>query len=182
MLVVASLLAAIACIFFGFRSSHTAGMTLTVLILVAIPAFLVIAIKVWPHTPIGRRVILPPPSESAADADAGAGKLREMVGQCGIAQTALMPSGHVRIHNRNFNALTDQGVIEAGQAVEVVEVRQWNLVVVPSSRPVVAPRQTNPSSTNNQTAANPAAAENAQAAPSMLDRPATDFDLDSLES
>lgn len=171
-LALSSFLAATISVYFGFRSSSTAGMMMLTVLLIAIPIFMVIALRVWPHTPIGRRIILRAPQTVQAPQTATIDPLVELIGQIGVAQNSLLPSGHVRINHRNYNALCESGVIEAGQQVEVIAVRQRNLIVVPSSVP----------------SREAAARASAQAASpphklgeSLLDLPPEDLGLDTLE-
>lgn len=169
LLAISSLMAAIVSIFFAFRSSPTAGMMTLILLLVAIPIFIVVAVRIWPHTPLGKRIILKAPPEVQTAVDPAAAQLLEMMGNIGVTQNSLMPSGHVRINHRNFNAVTEDGVIEAGQFVKVIGVHQHNLVVaITSSRPVATPLA-------NQDRPQPVLGE------SLLDRPAEDLGLDSID-
>jgi membrane-bound serine protease (ClpP class) len=172
-LALTSLLSAVASVYIAFRSGHTAGAMMLMLILVAIPVFLVAALRVWPHTPIGRMIILRTPAEREASvhAAAEAEPLLQLVGQVGITQNSLLPSGHVRIDHHNYNALCDCGVIEAGQIVEVVAIRQRNLVVVPTTVPIPA----RPRTSHAVESKVPRLGE------SLLDRPPEDLGLDSLE-
>lgn len=169
-LVLASLLAAIASVFFAFRSSSMAGTAMLIAILLAVPIFIVVALRVWAHTPLGRRIILRPPEPMPAIQSPSLEPLLEMIGQVGVAQNSLMPSGYVRINHRNFNALCEGGIIEAGQNVQVISVRQQNLVVVPTTLPV----QSEP--VDQRETRTPKLGE------SLLDQPAEDLGLDSLES
>lgn len=166
-LVISSILAALACIYFAFRSSVAAGTAMIVLILVAIPIFLVVAIRVWPHTPFGRRVILKAPMLAKSSSPQN-DPLEQLVGQVGVAQNSLIPSGHVRINHHNYNARSELGIIEAGQPVEVVAVKQRELIVVFSKRPPET---------------KPLEVEDGQLNPgeSLLDRPAEELGLDSLD-
>lgn len=168
-LAISSLLAAIASIFFAFRSSPTAGMLMLILLLIAIPIFLVAAIRVWPYTPVGRRIILKAPQEESTAVDPAAAQLQEMLGSIGVTQNSLMPCGYVRIDHRNYNAVTENGVIEAGQNVEVIGVQQKNLVVVLTS---AGPRGAELPKLDPQ---QPGLGE------SLLDVPAEELGLDSIE-
>lgn len=207
-LAVASFLSAIVTVYFGYQSSSLAGTTMLIVILVAIPIFLAVALRIWPHTPLGRRIILPVPGRrrvsngpngtpansatlnkselldeaslypsSAADHSAALypmssldDPLTELVGQVGVARNSLLPSGHVRIEHRNYNALCESGFIEAGQRVEVIAVRERNLIVVATHRPLTG------NSHQRQDTAPIALGE------SLLDRPAEELGLDSLEN
>ncbi|MEZ6076434.1 MAG: hypothetical protein R3C56_12480 [Pirellulaceae bacterium] len=64
MLLVLATLAALAAVLFGFRSGNTVGMGMLTLVVATIPVFVFLAIKIWPHTPLGRRIILKLPSSA----------------------------------------------------------------------------------------------------------------------
>lgn len=169
-LAVLSLLAAVVSVYFGFRSGYTSGMVVLTVILVAIPVFLAVALRIWPHTPIGRRLILKAPEAHEVAVDPTLVQLQELVGQVGVTQNSLMPCGMVRIQRRNYNAMCDCGIIEAGQNVEVISVQQRNLVVAPTTlSPARSLGQPMPDR------------EPSVAKESLLDRPAEELGLDSLE-
>jgi membrane-bound serine protease (ClpP class) len=54
---------------------------------------------------------------------------RGLVGRVGVAATALMPSGHVDIEGRRYEARSELGPIEAGARVRVVARKDFNLIV-----------------------------------------------------
>ena len=166
-LAIASFLAALASIFFAFRSSSLAGQAMLILMLLAIPTFLVVGLRIWPHTPIGRRVILKTPPTAQAPGG-NSDLLDSMIGMIGRAENSLMPTGHVRIDHRSYNAQCENGIIEAGQWVEVIAVKQRNLIVVATTK---ARREK-----SDQTPAGPELGQ------SLLDRPAEDLGLDSLDN
>lgn len=162
-LLVMAALAAIACVLFGFRSGQSGGMLMLMLVLGSVPAFAFTAIKIWPNTPIGRRIILQTPS-SVGEAYAQATltdvaklegqddfealqsaqptlqqELAELVGCVFTADAPLMPSGSIRIGTRQYNVVAESGYIEAGQNFEVIRHRVRELVVrvtnLPASQP-----------------------------------------------
>ncbi len=179
MLAVASLLMAMIGVYFGFRSSSTAGLVTLSLILLGIPIFITVALHAWPYTPIGKRVILRTPGEDVKTQTTPDDPLLELIGQIGIAQNSLMPSGHVRLNHRNYNAVADGPIIEAGQAVEIIAVKQRNLIVVASRNRPTSDDVAN-DSPGNETG--PKSGKLPKLGESLLDRPAEDLGLDSLDS
>ena len=169
-LAIASFLTAVVSVYFAYRSSPAAGTMMLVVMLIAIPIFLTVALRVWPYTPLGRRIILRTPEVEPFQETSAADPLLDLVGQIGVAQNSLLPSGHVRINHRNYNALCEGGVIEAGQNVEVVGVHERNLVVVASTLPVQSQAATSRSETKAK-----------KLGESLLDQPAEDLGLDSLD-
>jgi membrane-bound serine protease (ClpP class) len=64
-------------------------------------------------------------NSAAADSPAGA----ELIGQSGIAATALFPSGQVDLSGRRYEAKLAIGFAEAGTPVMVIGVAEFGLVV-----------------------------------------------------
>ena len=56
---------------------------------------------------------------------------RSVVGKKGIAITSLRPSGRVECEGELFDAVSDEGLIERGEAVIVTEISANHLVVTP---------------------------------------------------
>lgn len=187
MLVVLSLLAALAAVLFGFRSSHLAGMAMLTLVIASVPLFVFVAIKVWPHTPLGRRIILKPPAAEPVDATPEDNLHQELIGHVLLAEAAFLPSGQLRVGYRRLNALAESGYIEAGTHVRVLAVRERNLIVRATDDPLTdltallgRPAARQGSRPDGQGDA--AVLENDGAGGrSLLDRPAEEFGLDSLE-
>jgi membrane-bound ClpP family serine protease len=110
----------------------------------AVPAVLTVAFRIFPHTPLGRRVIPPPPGpgDVVPDADRRAA-LRGLVGRAGRATVELLPWGTVEVDGIVHEAVSDGGPIASGRGVEVVGVQATALVVrradEPSTRPLTPP-------------------------------------------
>ena len=136
MLVMLSFVAAVGSIMFGFRAGTTAGMTMLTLVAASVPVLAVIALRVWPHTPIGRRIVLGLPVEPSQQIPSEQASLNELVGLVVDSEYPLMPGGQLTILRKPFNAIAEAGYIEAGQRVEVVAVRQRNLIVRLTDRPL----------------------------------------------
>jgi membrane-bound ClpP family serine protease len=118
----------------AFYRSPGTGLTFLVLALVALPAALTIALKIWPETPLGRRILpsIPSSQEVLPDNDHRR-SLQELVGKFGRAKSLMLPSGAAEIGGRTVDALSDGVAIEAGQIVRVVEVRGNRVLVRPAS-------------------------------------------------
>jgi membrane-bound ClpP family serine protease len=106
----------------------------------AVPVVLGLAFEVFPHTPLGRRVLPPPPrpDEVVPDADRRAA-LRTLVGRTGLATTDLLPWGGVAIDDVGHEAVSEGGPIARGAAVEVVGTQAAALVVRPAAAPATRP-------------------------------------------
>jgi membrane-bound serine protease (ClpP class) len=98
------------------------GLSVFVGLLVITPFMWAWAIKIYPKTPIGRRMILqeemsvvrPPPVH---------------IGQEGVTISRLSPSGEVEFGDERLEVISERGMIEPGARVKVVALE--------SNRPVV---------------------------------------------
>jgi membrane-bound serine protease (ClpP class) len=118
--------AALASVVMAFRASPALGMLFALAIMVATPVVVYLAIKIYPNTAVGKRVMLDAGGGAGgpvADAFAREGaRLAELVGQQGVAVTMLRPAGSIEIGGRRVDALSEAEVIDAGTRVEVVRV------------------------------------------------------------
>lgn len=174
MLLILAMSAALASILFGFRSGNTMGMTMLTIVIASIPIFAVVAIKIWPHTPIGKRIILSLPQNEAGALDGANRKLTQWIGTVVLTDSPLMPSGQIRIGPQYLNAIAESGVIEEGQNVAVVGVKERNLIVrlteeAVTKTPVPQPRELD------------ALDEEVVDDQKLLERPAEDFGLESFD-
>jgi membrane-bound ClpP family serine protease len=125
----------IGAIFVGYYYFGPVGGTIVLAIeAVLVPATILAAIRLWPYTPIGRRVLNLPPGESGSagvEADS-AHALRNLVGKWGRAKSPLLPSGAVTIEGRIYDAISRGTPIEAGQPIEVIQAAGNHIIVRPS--------------------------------------------------
>ena len=100
----------------------------------SLPVLFAIAIKVWPSTPIGRRILRGAMrEEDVLTPEDLHQSLRDLVGHRGIAKTMMLPSGIVWIEDKNYDAVSDGFAIEKGTPVEVIAIRTKRVVVRPLS-------------------------------------------------
>jgi len=120
----------------GFMQSWAAGLSLSVAALVAVPLVVVVGLRWWPHTPIGRRVLLGVPKEQDILPDSPKVRdLKALVGRVGRARSQMLLSGAVVIDGRTYDAMSESQPIEVGQMVRVVQVRGTEIVVRPADKP-----------------------------------------------
>lgn len=177
MLLVLATLAALAAVLFGFRSGNTVGMGMLTLVVATIPVFVFLAIKIWPHTPLGRRIILKLPSSALPAAGVEAEPLQELVGCVLLAETAFLPTGQLRVGHRRFNAMAESGFIEAGSHVRVLSVHERNLIVRATDEPLTVR-----AAAVHETVSRDLDSQSSEDGASLLDRPAEELGLDSLEN
>ncbi len=172
MLLIMATAAAFGAILFGFRSGTTMGMAMLTIVVASVPAFAYAAIKIWPNTPLGKRIILSLPSVSAEAVSNNASPRNALVGVVIEAESPLMPTGQVRVGHRHYNAVVESGIIEAGQNVEIIGFKERNLVVrVTDAAPTRLTNENKQSET-----------ESPQRYENLLDLPADELGLDSLDT
>lgn len=176
MLILLSLVAAVGSVFFGFQRSTTSGMTMLTLVAATIPILGLAAIRIWPHTPIGRRIVLGLPPERSTTANEQPNTLAELIGYVVTSEYPLMPSGQITIDHRAYNAFAEAGYIDAGQRIEIVAVRRRDLVVRLTDKPLTPLRPRD----HSQVSGKQSVREFANNL-NPLDVPATELGLDSLE-
>jgi len=114
------------------------------LAILLVPMALAFAFRVFPETPLGKRVLPPPPEpEDVVPAADRRRHARDLVGSTGRAESELLPWGRVSVRGESLEALSDGGPIDAGVEVDVVGVQGTALVVRPRPRrEVPQPRST----------------------------------------
>ncbi|MDG2220618.1 MAG: NfeD family protein [Rubripirellula sp.] len=112
----------------GVAFSHSVVLGVGVILFVSLTTPLVLfgMLKVWPHTPIGRRMLNRRPGEVAADPIPRTTRrgtpLADLVGRIGRATTNLLPSGQVELGGEKIDAISIGTAIDRGSHVIVVSV------------------------------------------------------------
>jgi membrane-bound ClpP family serine protease len=128
-LAAASVLAAIV---LGFQCGTGTGSAILAVAVFGIPAALILAFRYWPHTAMGRKVLLlAPSSDDVLPDDEALRSLKDLVGREGRAKCKMLPGGIVAIDGHTIEAVSEGVPIEAGQAVRVIAVRANRAVVRP---------------------------------------------------
>ncbi len=125
-------LAVVASLAVAFTDGIMTGTIMMVVTIFVVPLVVAGAVRWWPHTPIGRMLVLGvPASEDEVLPDTPEHRvLGELVGKRGVAKTKMLPSGTVLIDGETHDALSDGMAIERGQAIRVTTVRANRIVVV----------------------------------------------------
>ena len=98
----------------------------------ALVAAVVLGLKYWPKTAMGKRVLLTVPDSDAILPDEPERDfLHSLVGRTGRAKSKLLLSGVVTIDGRTFSAESEGMPVEEGELVRVIQVRGAYLVVRP---------------------------------------------------
>lgn len=122
----------LAAIGLGFYASPLLGVGLTFASIVAVPALISLALRIWPSTPMGRRILLAAPTENEVLPDNELlRELKQLVGRTGVAKTVMLPSGAILVDGRTIDAVAQGMAIDPGQKIRVVEVRGMRVMVRP---------------------------------------------------
>ena len=99
-----------------YRISHAMGLYVALGLAAAAPFAGALWIKLWPKTPVGRRLILGPV------APGGAPVAQLPVGTAGVVATELRPMGLCDFNGVRVEARAERGVLPAGSRVKVIAV------------------------------------------------------------
>ena len=134
------LLAFLGSLVVAFMGGWPIGALMLMVMMVIVPLVLALGLKWWPHSPIGRLVVLEPPAgdDEVLPDNAAYRKLKTLLGRHGVAKTKMLPSGAVLIDGETFDAVSEGMGIEPGQAIRVTAVRTNRIVVRLDDRPPIA--------------------------------------------
>lgn len=130
-------MAAVAALFLAYTESISTGFAMTGIAALGVPVIFLTAIRVWPHTPIGRRILNLPPIDESAAGDSGNVRdnpYRDLIGKVGRARTNLLPSGLIEIDGRRYDAVAMGTVIDRDDAIEVINVEAGKIRVRKTER------------------------------------------------
>tara|TARA_R110002049_G_scaffold285698_1_gene466784 strand:- start:212330 stop:212962 length:633 start_codon:yes stop_codon:yes gene_type:complete len=180
---VGAVLAASAAVVIAFTHSTTAGVSMLMVIAATTPVVFMAAVRLWPHTPIGRRILNRRPGELDGGPQsklADGTPLSELIGCKGHAITDLLPSGQVSIGSRKVNAVSTGMAIDRGTAIEVVKVTAGKVQVRPAAQE--APENTSGNQSGNKVDSDQDGSETQPPqSPASLESPLESLDVDSLE-
>lgn len=118
--------AAVAGVIAFWKYNEWWGVSSTVLVLVTAPIAFNFAVKVIPHTPFGKRLILAEDDDELArralEAQRETEAVAAVIGATGIARTDLRPIGTAEIDGVRVEVLAEGGIIPEGSPVRVTGV------------------------------------------------------------
>ena len=114
---------------FAFHQSMEFGLAFLGFLLVGLPVLVWQLFAIWPHTPIGRRMLLEPENDPALAPDPEKDSLQNLIGQMGIAKSRMMPSGIVLLDGIKYDALSEGEPIDPEAKVVVVQASKLNIIV-----------------------------------------------------
>jgi membrane-bound serine protease (ClpP class) len=123
-----ALILALAGVGMAWRANPAFGVLSAILLVVIAPVVFYMAIQLYPHSAVGKRVILPT-ANPAASAHPETARLTALLGQRGTALTLLRPSGACEFDSRRIDCTAESEVITAGTPVEVIRVVGTKVIV-----------------------------------------------------
>ena len=117
----------------GFMESMSYGVILLTAAIVTIPGLLALMVKIWPYTPIGKRILLKDlkPEDVLPNYIENKERKERLEGQLGIAQTKMLPSGIVLVNGEKFDAVSEGFAVDEGDSIRVMSVRGNHVYVEP---------------------------------------------------
>ena len=116
-------------IYLGFASTSY-GLIFLIVTGLLMPLTLMLALYLWPRTPMAKILSLVPPGLDEMAPEPQGALMARLVGQFGRSLTPLRPSGLVDFEGRRLEGLAEAGLIPAGALVQAISIRGGGQVVV----------------------------------------------------
>ncbi len=129
LLTLLSVLSFIAAVVVGFTMGATEGIVTLVIVVILAPTLLYVTLRIWPHTPMAKKIILTGPSSTGKAGDLADLDPEELVGKVGVAKTLLRPAGKMVLDDRQIDCVTEGDLVQAGRKIEIIEVHGARVVV-----------------------------------------------------
>ncbi len=136
--------AMLAAVVIGFLHSFTLGAAMLMIAGFGVPLVIWLGLKLWPNTPIGRRMLNIDPEVDAARRKLEEESRNRWLGKVGVAKINLLPNGIIEIDEQSLDAISLGGAIDRGTHVEVVNVIAGKIHVRPTQRPLTPREPPNP--------------------------------------
>jgi membrane-bound serine protease (ClpP class) len=131
--------AMLAAVVIGFLHSFTLGAAMLMIAGFGVPLMIWLGLKLWPNTPIGRRMLNIDPEVEAARRKLEEENRNRWLSKVGVAKINLLPNGIIEIDGQSLDAISLGGAIDHGTHVEVVNVIAGKIHVRPTQRPLTPP-------------------------------------------
>lgn len=118
-------------IFLAFRDYPDAARAILAGELLALAVGVVVGLRIFPHTPIARRLTLVREFDAKEGFTSASAELEKYVGKEGVAVTTLRPAGIALIEGKRINVVTDGEFLQKDARVRVSEVEGGRVVVEP---------------------------------------------------
>jgi membrane-bound ClpP family serine protease len=121
-------MAIVGAVVMAFRVDSSTGFNFLAVTIALLPATVFLGLKVFPHSPIGKKMVASGLSfEGEAATDVRDRGLRDVEGE---VEADCRPAGVARLDGRRVDVVTRGEWIEAGERIKVVEVSGNRVVVV----------------------------------------------------
>lgn len=141
---ISAVAAFVGAIVIGFLHSFTTGCVILILVGLGAPALVWLGLHLWPRTPLGRKMLNIDHDEETSRREREEQTRTRWVGKRGSATMDLLPNGRIEVEGISLDAVSIGGVIERGQAVEVVNVIAGKIQVRRSELPAPKRRTQRP--------------------------------------
>jgi len=116
-----------------FQFEAVWGLTSLLSLLILGPSFAAFGLKIWPNTPLGRRIIGAPSDEELetqrVEEETERRRQTALVGREGLVLTDLRPVGVVEVGGVRYDALSETVFVPAGARVRVTIVEGSHIKV-----------------------------------------------------
>ncbi|MBV9125002.1 MAG: hypothetical protein JO112_16735 [Planctomycetes bacterium] len=126
---VCAIIAGVVMVFFNSPDPYQGWLTLVGVFVLA-PIVGAILFRLWPKTPLGRRLFLHGPHEDATVASMPVNlELEQLRGRLGRTISPLRPAGVTDFDGRRIDTLSEGMLIEAGRWVRCIDVKAGKVIV-----------------------------------------------------
>jgi len=132
LLTIVSVLAFLGAVVMAFFVSSTAGVLTLLAVILLTPLLVYVLMRIWPHTPIAKRIILSGPASRGTAGDLTRREPGALVGRTGVAKTLLRPAGKMALDGQTIDCVTEGEYVQPGTRVTVLEERGARVVVRPA--------------------------------------------------
>ncbi|HUS48349.1 MAG TPA: NfeD family protein [Phycisphaerae bacterium] len=124
-----ALAALVGAVWLTFGLSNVAGVVMIVAIVMGVPAYVLLLVKVLPRMPVGRKLFLGRRDKATGEGSPKTDAFQALVGKTGKTETMLRPAGMIRIDGQRISATAESGIIEKDQPVKIISAGTGNVVV-----------------------------------------------------
>jgi membrane-bound serine protease (ClpP class) len=133
LLSVLATVAIVGAVVMAFQESNAMGVRFLIAIALLVPATIVAGFKLFPRSPLGKRMVVSGPSFAVTPGSDP--RAAELLGKQGTVETDCRPAGMARLDGRRVDVVTRGEYIDAGVLVRVVDVQGNRVVVARAERP-----------------------------------------------
>lgn len=137
---IAAVLLVAAVVYAYLKCDIAVGTAFLAVTVVTVPVLIGVAIRIWPHTPMGRMILLDSATDEYVDSHESFGHT-ELVGRRGIARSNLLPSGVAEIDGNRWDVIIVGPAADRGDLIEVVEVEGNRVLVTKVDETEAVPEQ-----------------------------------------